>query len=133
MASAMLAVERAAKRAAAKARVRRAEHAQAQKRYRERNGDALREKAKDRMKKYRQAIEQNEEKKKQVAEQRRKVSADYRERKGQKRWIAMHGEDNFHKIYLPLYRIYGNQTWKLPGVMGLAKPAVVHDDEEAEI
>ncbi|KAJ7712128.1 hypothetical protein B0H16DRAFT_1479699 [Mycena metata] len=66
-----------------KERLRRKKHALAQTKYRERvtsNADALREKARESMRRHRAAIKSSEEKTKAAWEQRREVDADYRER-----------------------------------------------------
>ncbi|KAJ7021082.1 hypothetical protein C8F04DRAFT_1195839 [Mycena alexandri] len=65
-------------------RMRRKIHAIAQSKYRERNMDVLREKARESMKRHRAAIKESEEKTKAAREQRREVDADYRERQRQK-------------------------------------------------
>ncbi|KAJ7038908.1 hypothetical protein C8F04DRAFT_1179246 [Mycena alexandri] len=65
-------------------RMRRKKHAIAQSKYRERNMDVLREKARESMKRHRAAIKESEEKTKAAREQRREVDADYRERQRQK-------------------------------------------------
>ncbi|KAJ6564326.1 hypothetical protein B0H19DRAFT_1140808 [Mycena capillaripes] len=97
-----------------KERLRREKHAKAQQRYREKNAAELREKAKLRMCAWRAAIKEDPEKRNEANEVRREVDADYRERQRQKKFIKKWGQDSFDKIYLPLYRIHGNQTGKLP-------------------
>ncbi|KAJ7017504.1 hypothetical protein C8F04DRAFT_1279284 [Mycena alexandri] len=97
-------------------RLRRKKHALAQAKFRERNKEALREKAKEAMRKFvfsrptlsstttvttnrhRAAIKESEEKTKAVREQRREVDAEYRERQRQKQWIKKFGQESFRTV-----------------------------------
>ncbi|KAJ7473897.1 hypothetical protein B0H11DRAFT_2236376 [Mycena galericulata] len=89
-------------------------HAEAQQRYRDKNKDALREKARLEMQKsHRAAIKDSEERQAMAQEARREVDADYRERQRQKKFIQKFGRRAFEETYVPLYKIYGNRTGKL--------------------
>ncbi|KAJ7917982.1 hypothetical protein B0H13DRAFT_1869765 [Mycena leptocephala] len=102
---------------------RRRRHADAQKRYREKNLEKTRTKARLRMERQviycatalltrlvslRSARELSEEATRLAAEQRRIVDADYRERK----FIEKFGQRAFIEYYLPLHHVFGNH---LPG------------------
>ncbi|KAJ7036058.1 hypothetical protein C8F04DRAFT_1258433 [Mycena alexandri] len=118
-------------------KLRRKKHALAQAKYRERNTDTLREKARESMKKsvfkfkfyinprlpkamhrHRAAIKESEERTKAAREQRREVDTEYRERQRQKDWIKKFGQEPFERIYVPLSRIHGHNTSRLPFVRG---------------
>ncbi|KAJ7699118.1 hypothetical protein B0H16DRAFT_1749487 [Mycena metata] len=96
-----------------KERLRLKKHALAQQKYRERNGEVLREKARESMRRHRAAIKDDAKKSKAAREQRREIDAEYRERQRQKRWIKRFGEQSFKDYYIPLSRLHGRETSKL--------------------
>ncbi|KAJ7170636.1 hypothetical protein C8R43DRAFT_1120395 [Mycena crocata] len=95
-----------------KIRLHRLKHNNSQRKYREKNKDAVKERAKMQMREYRARVKNNEESKKAAADKRREADADYRERQRQKKYIAKFGEQAFQDLYAPLYRIHGNQLAK---------------------
>ncbi|KAJ7489988.1 hypothetical protein B0H11DRAFT_1912510 [Mycena galericulata] len=120
---------------------RRRKHAEAQRRYRERNLAVTREKARARMETYvhlrsssssplispsslRDEVRASSWRTKKVAKLRRRpADADYREVKRKQKFIARFGLDAFHDYYLPQHKILG--LAHLPGL--IAKYAREHD------
>ncbi|KAJ7016274.1 hypothetical protein C8F04DRAFT_1202734 [Mycena alexandri] len=95
-------------------RLKRTRHRTAQRRYREKNKEALREKARTQMQLHRARIQKSPELKAEAKELRHDTDARYRER---------FGEDAFNDIYLPQFAIHGNQTHKLRFVKETEKAA----------
>ncbi|KAJ7441336.1 hypothetical protein B0H11DRAFT_2252226 [Mycena galericulata] len=93
---------------------KRMKHAQAQARYRERNLESTREKARQRMENLRNKIRASRKSRQQAAEQRRALDADNREVDRKRKFIAKFGEDAFHEYYMPQHKIQGKNH--LPGL-----------------
>ncbi|KAJ7164583.1 hypothetical protein C8R43DRAFT_946401 [Mycena crocata] len=109
--------------------LRRLKHKIAQRRYRERNLEVLRDEARNRMQEHRTKIKQSKELTEQHRELRRETDADYRERmsacddvgdKAEAERLIVHskfrqkfGQERFEKDYFPLLRFHGNETGKL--------------------
>ncbi|KAJ7843692.1 hypothetical protein B0H13DRAFT_2364657 [Mycena leptocephala] len=93
---------------------RRRRHADAQKRYRDKNLEKTRTKARllTCLVSLRSARELSEEATRLAAEQRRIVDADYRERSRKQKFIDKFGQCAFIEYYLPLHHVFGNH---LPG------------------
>ncbi|KAJ7148711.1 hypothetical protein C8R43DRAFT_952401 [Mycena crocata] len=92
---------------------KRREHAEAQRRYRERNLEATRLAARERMAKLRAKITTPAQIAA-AAEKRRSLDADFRELKRRRKFVAKHGHDAFMRVYWPQYQIRG--ATHLPGV-----------------
>ncbi|KAJ7106831.1 hypothetical protein C8R43DRAFT_963325 [Mycena crocata] len=115
-----------------KAKVRKLKHKESQRRYREKNKEALREQARLKMKQHRADVKASEERTQMAAELRRDTDTDYRERK----YMAKFGEKAFKELYLPLYRMHGNQTFKFKIVWADESPdenreRILEDGSEA--
>ncbi|KAF8128327.1 hypothetical protein K438DRAFT_1789551 [Mycena galopus ATCC 62051] len=83
-------------------------HAEAQRKYREKNLEATRAKARERMQRMRAGRTPEEVEK--AGQQRKEGDADYREFK----FIERYGESNFLEVYFPLYAQLGQKH--LPGL-----------------
>ncbi|KAJ7024577.1 hypothetical protein C8F04DRAFT_1270117 [Mycena alexandri] len=115
-------------------RLKRQQHKLAQRRYREKNKEALRAKARTQMQMYddyRARIQMSAELKALAGDSRREADASYRERCGQKKIIARFGEGSFDDIYLPQFAIHGNNTHKLQFVREPEKAAEARLAKEA--
>ncbi|KAJ7445125.1 hypothetical protein B0H11DRAFT_2249549 [Mycena galericulata] len=89
-------------------------HAEAQRRYRERNLEATREKARKRMEKLRDERRASKISRFKAARKRRASDADYREILRKRKFIAKFGEDAFFQYYLPQHKALGQDH--LPGL-----------------
>ncbi|KAJ6600449.1 hypothetical protein DFH09DRAFT_1302921 [Mycena vulgaris] len=93
---------------------KRRKHAEAQRRYRERNLQATHEKARERMEKLREKTGASKKSKYRAARERRASDADYRETLRKRKFIDKFGEDAFYDYYLPQHKILGKDH--LPGL-----------------
>ncbi|KAJ7351493.1 hypothetical protein DFH08DRAFT_957807 [Mycena albidolilacea] len=95
---------------------KRRSHAEAQRRYREKNVEATREKARERMqlKRASRSVEEVAA----AAEKWREGDADYNEYRRCRKFVQKFGQQNFMEHYFPLYEEQG--TKHLPGVKILA-------------
>ncbi|KAJ7021768.1 hypothetical protein C8F04DRAFT_1273343 [Mycena alexandri] len=116
----------------AQRRLKRHQHKLAQRHYREKNKEALRVRARTQMQAYRARIQKSQDLKALARESRREADASYRERCGQKKWIARFGEGPFDDIYLPQFAIHGNNTHKLQFVRETEKLAEERLAKEAK-
>ncbi|KAJ7160851.1 hypothetical protein C8R46DRAFT_1038072 [Mycena filopes] len=91
---------------------KRRNHAEAQRRYRERNLAQTRTKARLRMERLREETSLSAEASAASVERRRVVDADYRERQRKRKFIEKFGHRAFIRHYLPLHDIFGPH---LPG------------------
>ncbi|KAJ7083936.1 hypothetical protein B0H15DRAFT_951691 [Mycena belliarum] len=90
-----------------------ARHSEAQRRYRERNLESTRAKARERMQRQRSKIlspEQRQDK----AEKRREKDADFRQLQRSRKFVAKYGYATFIDLYLPEFEAQGKKH--LPGL-----------------
>ncbi|KAJ7880730.1 hypothetical protein B0H14DRAFT_2566129 [Mycena olivaceomarginata] len=102
-------------------------HAEAQRRYREKNLEATLEKARERMRLLRKQASRSIEEVAAAVEKRRDGDTDYNEYRRCRKFVQKFGQQNFLEHYLLLYKERG--TKHLPGVKILAvKKSLEHKD-----